>query len=85
MSQKQGTGRKKSKLGRLLDERGLKLKDFGTLVFEKTGYFIEITNLSNFCTGHKSIKALKTALYFAKTLDVLIEDIIDEEDYKIEQ
>lgn len=75
--------KRKSKLGMLLQERGLKLHEFAAMVFEHTGYFIEITNLSNFCTGCRSIKAIKVALYFAQTLGVAIEDIIDENDYKI--
>lgn len=80
---KDKTIKKRSKLGLLLDERGLKLQEFASLVFEKTGYFIEVTNLSNFCTGHRHIKAIKTALFFAQTLGVSMEDIIEPEDYKI--
>lgn len=66
----------RSKLGRLVDERGLKLKDFAELIYDKTGYVINITNLSNYCTGIKEIKSVKILKNFAKALDVSITDII---------
>lgn len=66
----------RSKLGVLLDERGLTLKDFAEQVFVKTGYLIAITNLSNYCTGLKPIKKIEIAMYFAKTLEVELTDII---------
>jgi hypothetical protein len=66
----------RSKLGRILDERDMTLKDFAALVFEKTGYLIAITNLSNYCTGYKPIKKVDTALYFAQALEVPLSDIL---------
>jgi hypothetical protein len=66
----------RSKLGKLLDDRDLKLKDFAEMVFEKTGYLIAITNLSNYSTGFKPIKKVETAKYFAETLGVSISDIL---------
>jgi hypothetical protein len=67
----------RSKLGQLLDERDLKLKDFAELVYNETGYIIAITNLSNYCTGLKPIKSILIAKYFADTLKVSITDIIE--------
>ena len=66
----------RSKLGQLLSERGLTLKQFAEMVFEKTGYFIAVTNLSNFCTGFRQIKKIEIARYFADTLEVDIKDIL---------
>lgn len=66
----------RSKLGKLLDERNLSLKEFAAMVYLKTGYFIQITNLSNYCTGLKPIKMVETAKCFAQTLEVDINDII---------
>lgn len=66
----------RSKLGLLLDERDLKLKDFAEQVYLKTGYFIAITNLSNYVTGFKPIKKIEIAKYFAETLEVPITDIL---------
>lgn len=66
----------RSKLGKLLSERGLTLKQFAEMVFEKTGYFIAVTNLSNFCTGFRQIKKIEIAKYFADTLNVEITEIL---------
>jgi hypothetical protein len=66
----------RSKLGKLLSERGLTLKQFAEMVFEKTGYFIAVTNLSNFCTGYREIKKIDIAMHFAETLEVDIKEII---------
>lgn len=66
----------RSKLGLLLDQRGLTLKDFAEQVFEKTGYLIAVTNLSNYCTGLKPIKKIEIAMYFANTLEVPITEIL---------
>lgn len=67
---------KRSKLGMILDERGLSLKDFAAMVYEKTGYFIAVTNLSNYCTGFKELKKIQVAKMFADTLEVPITDIL---------
>ena len=66
----------RSKLGKLLDEKNLTLKEFAAMVYDKTGYFIAITNLSNYCTGFRSITKIETARYFADTLDVPVTDIL---------
>lgn len=66
----------RSKLGQLLDQRGLKLKEFAALVYEKTGYVIAVTNLSNYCTGLKPIKSVEVARKFAAALDVSLTDIL---------
>lgn len=66
----------RSKLGMILDERGLSLKDFAAMVYEKTGYFIAVTNLSNYCTGFKELKKIQVAKMFADTLEVPITDIL---------
>lgn len=66
----------RSKLGKLLDDRGLTLKDFAEMVYLKTGYLIAITNLSNYCTGFKPIKKIETAKHFADTLEVSLTEIL---------
>lgn len=66
----------KSKLGQLIKERGMTQKEFAQLVFEKTGYFIAVTNLSNYCSGYKEIKKIETAKIFADVLGVNITDIL---------
>jgi hypothetical protein len=66
----------RSKLGKLLDERDLTLKEFAALVYERTGYIIAITNLSNYCTGFKQIRSIPIAQSFADTLEVSILDIL---------
>lgn len=75
MAKKTGTY-ERSKLGKILDERNLSLKDFAEMVYLKTGYIIAITNLSNYCTGFKPIKKVETAKSFAETLEVSISDIL---------
>ena len=75
MPAKKGTY-ERSKLGNILDERDLTLKDFAELVYIKTGYIIAITNLSNYATGYRSIGRIDTAKFFADTLEVPITDIL---------
>ena len=66
----------RSKLGTILDERKLTLRDFATMVYEKTGYLIAVTNLSNYCTGFRPIKKIEIAKMFADTLELQITDIL---------
>ena len=66
----------RSKLGVILDERNLTLKDFAAMVYEKTGYFIAVTNLSNYCTGFKPLKKIEIAKIFSDTLEVPITDLL---------
>lgn len=68
--------RGRSKLGRLLDERGLTLRGFAAELYERTGYLINVTNLSNYCTGLKQIRNVEVARKFAEALDVTINDIV---------
>jgi hypothetical protein len=75
MSQKEKEYQR-SKLGNLLIERELTLRDFAAMVYEKTGYFIAVTNLSNYCTGFRPIKKIDIAKMFADTLEVPITDIL---------
>ena len=70
------TNEQRSKLGMLLDERGYTLKQFAEMVFEKTGYLIAVTNLSNYCTGYRQIKKIEIARYFSETLGVDLFDIL---------
>ena len=66
----------RSKLGVILKDRDLTLKEFAELIFIKTGYFIAITNLSNYCTGYRPISSIKVAQKFAETLELPITDIL---------
>lgn len=67
---------KRSKLGIILKEKDLSLKEFAEMIFIKTGYFIAITNLSNYCTGYRAISSIKVAQKFAETLELPITDIL---------
>jgi transcriptional regulator with XRE-family HTH domain len=69
-------GKEKSKLGRLIKEKGLTQIQFAEMVFQKRGYFIAPTNLSNYCSGYKTIKKIETAKIFAEVLEVQITDIL---------
>lgn len=66
----------KSKLGSLLAERNITYKDFAGMVYEKTGYFIAISNLCNYATGWKPITRIDIAKHFADTLNVPLTDIL---------
>jgi transcriptional regulator with XRE-family HTH domain len=66
----------RSKLGMILKDRDLTLKEFAEMIFIKTGYFIAITNLSNYCTGYRAISSIKVAQKFAETLELPITDIL---------
>ena len=66
----------RSKLGTILDERKLTLMQFATMVYEKTGYLIAVTNLSNYCTGLRPIKKIEIAKMFSDTLELQITDIL---------
>ncbi len=65
-----------SKLGFILKQRGITQREFAQMLFEKTGYLIHTTNLSNLCTGFRSIKKIQTAQKFADVLDVPINEIL---------
>lgn len=66
----------RSKLGQILDDRDLTLKEFAAMIYDKTGYFIAITNLSNYCTGFRPIANIRIAKYFADTLEVPVTEIL---------
>ena len=66
----------RSKLGEILKERKMTQREFAEILFEKTGYFIALTNLSNICSGFRPIAKLDTAKKFADALDVPITDIL---------
>lgn len=67
---------KQSKLGKLIREKGMTQKQFAEAVFTQKGYFIAVTNLSNYCSGYKQIKKIETAKIFADVLGVEITDIL---------
>jgi len=67
---------KRSKLGIILDDRDLTLKEFAQMVYLKTGYFIAVTNLSNYCTGLRDLKKIQLIKIFADTLEVPINDLL---------
>jgi len=66
----------RSKLGLLIDERNLTLKEFAAMVYEKSGYFIAITNLSNYCTGLRPLKKIEIIKIFAETLEIPITELL---------
>jgi len=66
----------RTKLGLLLDERNMTLKEFAELVYKKTGYFIAVTNLSNYCTGLRPIKKIDIIKKFADTLEIPITEFL---------
>lgn len=67
---------KRSKLGKILDERGISQIEFAEMIYDKTGQVMLTTNLSNYCSGYKPIGSVKWAKIFAETLDVPMEDIV---------
>lgn len=68
--------KKQSKLGKLIREKGFTQQEFAEAVYSQTGYFIAVTNLSNFCSGYKEIKKIGTAKIFAEVLGVEITEIL---------
>jgi hypothetical protein len=66
----------RSKIGVLMDERNLTLKEFAELIYQKTGYFIAITNLSSYCTGLRKLKKLEIIKVFADTLEIPITELL---------
>jgi hypothetical protein len=66
----------RSKLGILIDDKNMTLKEFAQLVYDKTGYFIAITNLSNYCTGLRPLKNIDIIKTFADSLDIPITELI---------
>jgi len=66
---------KRSKLGLMLDARGLTLIKFAEMVYKKTGYLIAISNVSAYCTGYKKLTKISILEKFAITLDCKIEDL----------
>ena len=66
----------RSKLGLLMDERNLTLKEFAEMIYAKSGYFIAITNLSNYCTGLRPLKKIQVIKIFADTLEVPITELL---------
>jgi len=68
--------RERSKLGQMIREKGITQKEFAKMVFQKTGYLIAVTNLSNYCSGYKEIRKIDTAKKFAETLEVPITEIL---------
>jgi hypothetical protein len=68
--------RNKSPLGEKIKSMGMSQKEFAELVFQKTGYFIAVTNLSNYCSGYKPLKKIETAKIFASVLECNLEDIL---------
>jgi transcriptional regulator with XRE-family HTH domain len=68
--------RERSKLGQIIREKGITQKEFAEMVFQKTGYLIAVTNLSNYCSGYKEIRKIDTAKKFAETLEVPITEIL---------
>jgi hypothetical protein len=70
------TALRDTKLGKLLHDRGISLRQFAEDVYNKTGYFIATQNLSSYCTGYKKLTRIEIARHFAATLGVDIDDII---------
>lgn len=66
----------RSKLGLILEERGYTLKEFAELVYDKTGYFIAVSNLCNYATGWKQINNLTIARHFATALEIDVKDLL---------
>ena len=66
----------RSKLGLLVDEKQLTLKEFANMIYEKTGYFIAVTNLSNYCTGLRELKKIQLVKIFADTLEIPLTELL---------
>ena len=70
------TALRTTKLGKLLHDRGISLRQFAEMVYNKTGYFIATQNLSSYCTGYKKLTRIDIVRHFADTLEVDIQDVI---------
>lgn len=68
--------RKQSKLGLLLQEKGLTQREFAEMLYNEYGFLIQPTNLNNYCTGVRPIVKLETARMFADVLGVTIDEIV---------
>jgi hypothetical protein len=67
---------KRSKLGLVIDEKGLTYQEFAEILFNETGYFVHRQNICNYATGFREIKSLKMANLFAQALKVEVNDIV---------
>lgn len=67
---------KRSKLGLVIDEKGLTYQQFAELLFEETGYFMHRQNVWQYASGFSEIKSIKMANSFAQALKVDVNDIL---------
>jgi hypothetical protein len=67
---------KRSKLGLVIDEKGLTYQKFAEILFEETGYFMHRQNVWQYASGFSEIKSIKMANSFAQALKVDVNDIL---------
>lgn len=67
---------KSSKLGEIVKKRGFTLTQLGSLIYDKTGHYISVQNLSSYCTGFRRIGTIEMAKRIADSLEVPVSDIV---------
>lgn len=70
--------KKKTRLKVILDEDGLTLTEFQAQILSKTGFTINISNLSQIIAGKKKNYTIKTLQIFAYTLNRPMEEICED-------
>jgi hypothetical protein len=67
---------KRSKLGEVIDQKGITYQEFAEILFKETGYFMHRQNVWQYASGFLEIKSIKMAQCFAQALKVDVNDII---------
>ena len=67
----------RSKLGRIIDEKGLSRREVADALLVQFGYYINTTNMGAYCTGVKVLRNVRYLKMFAQVLGVTIEDLVD--------
>ncbi len=70
--------KQKTKLAKLLKERGLDAKAFAELVYEETNFLIAVQNLYPILNGKIKNYMIDKAKAFSKALGVTIEEVIED-------
>jgi transcriptional regulator with XRE-family HTH domain len=67
----------KTRIARILQERGLTQKQFSELIKKKTGCEITNCNISRHVNGKKAYMSTETLMIFAITLDVSADSLLE--------
>lgn len=67
-----------TKIQEILNQKGLTQGDFILLIQRKTGYHFGRSYISKICSGKLENYTIKTALIISQSLDVEVDEIIEE-------